>query len=135
MDEQNFLWEHFKLHADQRMKAFNFFVILSIFANGGAFTAIEKQLTPSFIVILGVFIVSLSCIFWIVDSRSHALINLTMPGLIEFEREFKKGCKPFTEDPNKRSRFFRYTYAFRALFVLQIFIGLYVTLYAIGEVC
>lgn len=133
MDEKSFLWEHFKLHADQRIKAFNFFVILSIFANGGAFTAIEKQLPSSLIIILGVFIASLSCIFWIVDSRSHALIRLTIPGLIEFEKEFEKGCKPFSEDLNKGSRFFRYTYAFWALFSLQIFIGSYVIFYAVRE--
>lgn len=32
MDEWQYLWDHFKFNAEQRLKGFNFFVLLSIFA-------------------------------------------------------------------------------------------------------
>lgn len=34
-------WDHWKFNADQRIKAFNFFVVFSVFADGGVFTAIR----------------------------------------------------------------------------------------------
>ena len=34
MTPEDFVWDHFKFNAEQRLKAFNFFVILSIFADG-----------------------------------------------------------------------------------------------------
>lgn len=35
-----YLWEHWKFNAEQRLKAFNFYVALSIFANGMVFAAL-----------------------------------------------------------------------------------------------
>jgi hypothetical protein len=46
MREIDYLWEHWKFNADQRIKAFNFFVVFSVFANGGVFAAVEKCVHP-----------------------------------------------------------------------------------------
>lgn len=35
MIEIQYVWEHWKFNADQRIKAFNFFVVFAIFADGG----------------------------------------------------------------------------------------------------
>ena len=52
MKEIEFIWEHFKLNAEQRLKGFNLFVVLSIFADGGVFTAIERGSILTFYVFL-----------------------------------------------------------------------------------
>jgi hypothetical protein len=71
MEEGEFIWDHFKFNAEQRLKGFNFFVLLSIFADGGVLTAIEKNLNPVLLTILGLFTVILATVFWLVDSRSQ----------------------------------------------------------------
>ena len=37
MDGKDLVWDHFKFNAEQRLRGFNFFVLLSIFADGGVF--------------------------------------------------------------------------------------------------
>lgn len=59
MDEWQYLWDHFKFNAEQRLKGFNFFVLLSIFADGGVFTAIDRQFNPVLLALLGSFIIIL----------------------------------------------------------------------------
>lgn len=39
MHEIQYLWDHWKINADQRIKAFNFFVVFSVFADGGVFSS------------------------------------------------------------------------------------------------
>ncbi len=46
MTHEELIWDHFKFNADQRLKAFNFFLVLSMFANGGVITALDKKLDP-----------------------------------------------------------------------------------------
>ena len=91
MEERQFIWEHFKLNAEQRLKGFNFFVLLSIFADGGVFTAIEKGLNPYLLCILGIFIIALAIVFLLVDTRSHRLLKLTMQrvNLLQLMKESK----------------------------------------------
>ena len=43
---ESYLWEHWKFNADQRLKAFNLYVVFSIFANGMVFTALDKRAQP-----------------------------------------------------------------------------------------
>ena len=45
IDEKNYLWEHFVFNAEQRLKAFNFFVVFSRSANG-AYLRQWKELSP-----------------------------------------------------------------------------------------
>jgi hypothetical protein len=45
-DQKDYLCEHFKFNAEQRLKAFNFYVLFTIFTDGGFFAAIEKDFPP-----------------------------------------------------------------------------------------
>lgn len=83
MDEHQYLWDHFKFNAEQRLKAFHFFVLLSIFADGGVFAALEKQFASGLLILLGTFILLLSFAFLLIDTRSTQLLKLTESGLIE----------------------------------------------------
>lgn len=131
MDENQFIWEHFKFNADQRLKGFNFFVLLSIFANGGVFTALEKGLAPILLVILGLFIVMLSVVFCLVDIRSQRLLALTVPALIELETSFSPSSRLFSIDAAQRGKYVRYTTAIRILHACQFVFGAGVALYAV----
>jgi len=123
IEEKNYLWQHFVFNAEQRLKAFNFFVILSVFANGGVFAAAEKNLHGAMFVLIGGFVAVSSAIFWMIDARSQELIELAVPGLKEFETQFPEHSRLFARDSVRSKRYVRYTNAFRALFVLQLIFG------------
>lgn len=80
-EERDYLWQHFEFNAGQRLKAFNFFVVLSVFANGGVFTAIDKAMHPFVFILIGAFVVVLATVFWVMDIRSRNLLLLAVPGL------------------------------------------------------
>lgn len=129
MDEKQLVWDHFKFNAEQRLKGFNFFVLLSIFADGGVFTALEKGLNPRLLVLLGLFIALLSIVFWLVDSRSRQLINLTIPALKEMESSFPANFRLFAIDAGQQGSIVRYTFAIRVLLFVQLLFGSGVALY------
>lgn len=124
MSEWEYLWDHFKFNAEQRLKAFNFFVLLSIFANGGVFTAIEKKFDPLIILFLGFFIIGLAIVFLLVDLRSQHLLGLTSIGLKELEKAFPEHSRLFELDSRREYKFIRYSFAFHALIVFQLLLGL-----------
>lgn len=132
MKEGEFLWEHFKLNTEQRLKGFNFFVLMSIFADGGVFTALEKQLGSVLILLLGFFLIVLSGIFWLVDARSRELIHITIPGLKKLELEFSEESRIFARDDTEHGRFVRFTFAFRALLLMQMLFGAGVAIHGVS---
>ncbi|MCK7596609.1 hypothetical protein M0G74_04895 [Microbulbifer sp. CAU 1566] len=123
MNEQQYLYEHYRFNADQRLKAFNFFVVLSMFADGGVFTAVEKDFHPLILVLLGGFVVIVSGVFWLMDMRSRQLLNLTVPGLRAMEQGLSAEARVFSRDQQSHSRFVRYTFAIRALLLGQFVFG------------
>lgn len=129
MDATALVWDHFKFNAEQRLKAFNFFVLLSIFADGGFFTAVEKDLASPLVGLLGLFIVLLSFVFWLIDTRSRDLIQLTIPALKEIEAAFPVNHRLFALDAEKQGRLVRYTTAFRILLWAQLLFGAGVAVY------
>lgn len=129
MDASQFVWDHFKLNAEQRLKSFNFFVLLSMFADGGVFTALEKGLMPSSLLLLGGAIALFGIVFWLVDSRSRELLLLTIPALKQIEMNFPENNRLFAIDAQQQGRFVRYTFAFRTLILSQIVFGVGIGLY------
>jgi len=133
MEKEDFIWEHFKFNADQRLKGLNFFILLSIFADGGVFTAIEKELTPFLLFLLGAFICILSTVFWMIDARSKELLEITIPALKHIERNFSENYKIFKIDAEGKGPFLRYTFAIRILLLSQLFFGIGVAFYGISQ--
>lgn len=129
MDEWQYLWDHFKFNAEQRLKGFNFFVLLSIFADGGVFTAIDRQVNPVLLVLLGAFIIILALVFWLVDLRSQHLLRLTIPGLKELEKSFPPHSRLFANDSSRHGIIVRYSTAFRGLILCQFVFGTGVVVY------
>lgn len=128
-EEERYLWEHWKFNADQRLKAFNFFVAFSIFANGGVFTAFDRASHPIVLILLGGFVIFLAAIFAVVDSRCRRLLQITKKGLRAYEQLLRPESRLFINDSMHRSRVIRFTVAFNTLFVLQGLFGMMVVGY------
>ncbi|WP_226665314.1 hypothetical protein [Microbulbifer aggregans] len=131
MDERQYLCEHYRFNAEQRLKGFNFFVVLSMFADGGVFTAVEKGFHPLILVLVGGFIVIVSAVFWIVDARSRQLLSLSVPGLKALEQQLSAESRLFIRDSQSHGRIVRYTFAIRALILGQFLFGTGVVLYGL----
>jgi hypothetical protein len=130
-EELDYLWKHFVFNAEQRLKAFNFFVVFAVFANGGMFAAVEKNSHPTVFVLIGCLVVVLSVVFCIIDIRSRHLIELAVPGLKEYEKRFAECSRLFARDEAHTKTVFRYTVAFRALFIVQFLSGVGAIAYGI----
>jgi hypothetical protein len=131
MNESQFIWEHFKFNADQRLKSFNFFVLLSIFADGGVFTALQKDMSPAILLLMGAFICLLAIVFWLVDTRSQNLLKITIPALKNIEKKFSEEAQLFRIDAETQGKFVRYTFAIRTLLSCQFLLGIGIVIYSI----
>ena len=134
MDHEELVWDHFKFNAEQRLKAFNFFLLLSIFANGGVITALDKRLSPILLVIIGAFLALLSVVFWLADARSKGLLWLSVDALRDIEEKYPDKSQLFRLDSERRKPLVRYTVAISALLVAQLLFGLGVVAFGLSRV-
>jgi len=130
-EERDYLWGHFVFNAEQRLKAFNFFVVFSVFANGGAFAAVEKSAHGIVFVLIGGFVLVLSVVFAMIDVRSQSMLKLAVPGLKEYEQRFSEHSRLFALDADRHATVLRYTIAFRILFAMQFLFGLGTMVYGV----
>ncbi|WP_444929405.1 hypothetical protein ACJJIF_16435 [Microbulbifer sp. SSSA002] len=135
MEQGQYLCEHYRFAADQRLRVFNFFVVLTMFVEGGIFTAVEKDFHPLILALLGGFVVILVTVFWLMDIRSRQLLKLAVPALKTLEMGFPEEARIFSNDAIRRGEVARYTFAFRVLLVGQLFFGLGVASYGIYHAC
>lgn len=131
MHEIQYLWDHWKFNADQRIKAFNFFVVFSVFADGGVFTAVEKCVHPVVLIVIGVFVIAFSVAFFLMDVRSEQLVGLSVAGIKEYECTLSSSARIFHRDALNRHKLVRFKYAFRGLFGLQFVFGVLVVAFGI----
>jgi hypothetical protein len=83
----DYAWKWFSFHADQRVKMFNFMLIVfGIFA-AGVVNALDKDLPPVAIAGLCFFATSLACAFMWLDRRNRDLVWLGEDVLMDLERE------------------------------------------------
>ncbi len=84
----DYSWNHFALHAGQRMKVFNFFLIVSgVFL--GAFATVKK-IAPNtnLIASLPLTLSLIAYIFWRLDQRTRALIHIAEEAMKYIEQEW-----------------------------------------------
>ena len=131
--EFEYLWKHFAFNAEQRLKAFNFYIVLSLFGLGGVATAIEKDASDLIYLLLGIYISLISISFIIIDLRSQELVNIAVPGIKKFEENFSEDSRLFIKDRNNREKkkrhFKSYKLAFRLIYFSHLAIGILVFLY------
>lgn len=73
---RKYAWEYFSLHADQRLRSFNFFLILAAILAGGSLTALNDDLFSRLAPAIGFYaLVLCSFVFWKLDQRTRELIH------------------------------------------------------------
>jgi hypothetical protein len=87
-DHREYAWNYFQLHAQQRMRSFNFFVVIAAILTAGLAQLFKKDIEFHFLgVVLGLCIMVMSIVFWKLDERVRFLIKHAEDVLKELERE------------------------------------------------
>lgn len=92
-------WKYFALHAEQRMKVFNFYVVLSTLVVGGLITVIKDGTNLLLGAPIGFLLAFLSFVFWKLDSRVKHLIKHAEAAMKKLE-----GDSAVSTDANMPSR-------------------------------
>lgn len=139
---RNYLWNYFQYHAGQRLTTFHFYIVISALITSGYFIAFKD--IPILSLLLGLITITLSFIFWKLDSRNKQFIKNSENGLKEIEKDDNLDGKinvvqilnifMFEEQQTDLlrktqpvwpwQRLFTYTTCFNAVFVIFAVIGL-----------
>jgi hypothetical protein len=72
---RTYAWSYFAYHADQRMKTFNFFLIVAGLLAGGITTLLRDGGDWRWVSLLGGVLTVLSLVFWKIDHRNKQLVR------------------------------------------------------------
>lgn len=139
-DSDKFLWDlawkHFHYHAEQRLRVFNFFIVVVTFILAGVFAAQGDNYDDFLGRIAGVGLFFMSWIFYGLDQRNSRLVKLSEETLVDFESKYPCSNAPqksrivlFSSadermSRNKASVGLSYSESFRAFYMLSASIGL-----------
>lgn len=149
-DLRQYLLSYFELHASQRLKTFNFFIIFCTLIATGYISVIKENDIAFLAIIFGFLISFFSFIFWKLDSRNRRLIWNTEEALKLLECnsciEYKDGTfspiQIFNYEAEQRKKVninihwlsWKYHYSFSQCFNLVFFImgvlGILAAIYA-----
>ncbi|CAN7558610.1 hypothetical protein LJR090_004721 [Bosea sp. LjRoot90] len=124
--------EWFKIHADQRLKAFNFFIIISGFLFTAYFAALSQKNRPACIFV-GVMIISVCFVFKLLDMRTSQLLKLSEAAVSEVlsRIEIDSDHKNLIGKSNQRGCTPSYRQSFNALFLLFAIAGALGVMYSL----
>lgn len=126
----DYAMKHFTFIADQRIKTFNFYVILLAASTGATLTAAQKVTSTAVFVTTGLLHISFAAIFFVIDQRSRRLLAVSKVSLLALEssdgwpEDSRLVVRDSEEMKNFWNRVFSYTSAFRVTFILQLILGL-----------
>ena len=72
---RDYAWKYFELHAEHRLKAFGFFVLLSSAIVGGFVTIVTSSKSTSGLWLLPFSLIFLNFVFWKFEERTRALVK------------------------------------------------------------
>ena len=72
---RQYAWNYFSLHADQRLKTFNFYAVLSTAIVAGILAIAKEAKNPAVAAPLAFLLAFLSFVFWKLDKRNRQLIK------------------------------------------------------------
>ena len=75
-DVKNYAWGYFKIHAQQRLTTFNFYITLATLIGTGLFVSLADDYKNNLIsALLSINLILFSFVFWKLDVRNRQLIN------------------------------------------------------------
>lgn len=126
-------WKYFSLHADQRIKTFNFFIILATVALGAVIQGYTKNSMCKILIFPSLLITAFSLIFWKLDKRNKDLVRLAELAMIEIETHVLylhtlPQCSIFKNESiytaKKHKNYITYSKAFDACFFTFSILGI-----------
>jgi hypothetical protein len=84
---RDYAWKYFSLHADQRIKTFNFYLVLATFAVGGMLTVIKDTGHAWVVAVIAFLLGFLSFVFYKLDCRNKQLVRHGEAALKRLEEE------------------------------------------------
>lgn len=88
-DLQKQAWEYFKLHANQRLITFNFYLVISSVISTGLFEILSGERYQGILSLFSLFLFLFSFIFWKLDQRNKFLIKGAEDTLKYFEAQIR----------------------------------------------
>ena len=128
-DQLDYAMQHFSFIADQRMKTFNFYVILFAAAIAATLSAIDKLPKVSSFVFCGAIHILIAGIFFVMDQRSRRLVKLSLRAVrrIEVSDDWPDAARLAIRDAEEMSlwphRIISFTGAFNFVFLAQALVG------------
>ena len=141
-DFGDYAWKYFEFHANQRLTTFNFYIAVSGLVTTGLVASFHQAIEVPYLgIALGFLLMAFSYIFWKVDARNRELVSYGEEALKLFERRFEgigngdkikivnRELQETDAKESSRSGFqqllipYRFTYCFRAIFLLFMVIG------------
>jgi len=123
-------WKHFALIADQRIKTFNFYILILVASFSATITMLKPTVPRHDFCLVGMAHMLAAFIFWLIDVRSVRILKVSIQMLKDIERSpaFKGHPKIMVEDDYRQSkgwwRLVTYRTAFRVTFFLHALFGL-----------
>jgi len=143
-DEEKFLasviWNHFQVHAGQRMTIFNFYVVLSSLLSGATLTALQAQTQHNFtLCALGLGLAVIAFVFWRLDERNRLLIHCSEDALKILEADaWTSSAAPVTlrvftnsdQITAAKKGHLKYSTCFRIVFAMFALFGVGIAIFA-----
>jgi hypothetical protein len=131
-DHFEYAWKHFDVIADQRLKTFNFYIIMVAATVVATLSSFDKPNPFWILFACGVLHMVCAVVFFLIDERSKRLVLISKRTLIKFEEA--KGWSLFRSDVELQKtwwhKFTSYTSAFRLAFGAQFVFGFFVLVMA-----
>jgi hypothetical protein len=133
-DQFDYAWKHFSFLADQRLKTFNYYIVLLAASMAGNIAVFDKMLKPKPVIAFGIWHIFIGLMFLLVDLRNRELIEGPRKSLRYFEKHKSwRGPKPMSDDYKRMARMrggVSHTFAFRLTFLVQMAFGVGVLVYS-----
>lgn len=144
---QQYAWNYFQLHAEQRLKTFEFYIVMATVLLSGYGVSLKEDDLKPIGVVLGILLTILSFVFWKLDVRNKQLIKNAEQALKTIEKE----CIPESsgnthnilklfsyDDEQKKNRtsflfwrrYFSYSNCFNVMFIVFAILGIIASLWA-----
>lgn len=88
-ENREYAWKYFNLHAEQRLKTFHFFVVLSAVISGTILAIIKDISNVSYAAPMAYLLTFLAFIFWKLDQRNKELIKFGENALKSLENNIE----------------------------------------------
>lgn len=129
-------WKHFDVIADQRMRAFNFYVLMLAASMGASLTALERNAGLYALIICGMFCVGAGSAFLMIEIRTRRLLEIPKNVMVALEigDHWPSNLRLFSVDNLRqaglRRGFISYSVAFRSTMAAHIAFGFVIILMA-----